>query len=74
MQAAGYDLYSAYDYVISAKGKQLCKTDIQVRSFSAVSPKWGTSYSDASFAKRLCTKIWCLKPQPIWTSDGSMDR
>ncbi|KAM4747189.1 deoxyuridine 5'-triphosphate nucleotidohydrolase, mitochondrial [Rhinophrynus dorsalis] len=29
-RAAGYDLYSAYDYVIPALGKALVKTDIQI--------------------------------------------
>ena len=29
-KAAGYDLYSAYDYVIPARGKCLAKTDVQV--------------------------------------------
>ena len=28
--AAGYDLYSAYDYTIPPRGKVLAKTDIQV--------------------------------------------
>ncbi|XP_060075207.1 deoxyuridine 5'-triphosphate nucleotidohydrolase, mitochondrial-like [Ylistrum balloti] len=28
--AAGYDLYSAYDYMIPARGKQVVKTDIQI--------------------------------------------
>jgi dUTP pyrophosphatase len=28
--AAGYDLYSAYDYTIPARGKVLAKTDLQV--------------------------------------------
>ena len=28
--AAGYDLYSAYDYVVPAGGKVMAKTDIQV--------------------------------------------
>nr|XP_022296208.1 deoxyuridine 5'-triphosphate nucleotidohydrolase, mitochondrial-like isoform X3 [Crassostrea virginica] len=29
-QAAGYDLYSAYDYKIPARGKIVAKTDIQI--------------------------------------------
>ncbi|XP_028647459.2 deoxyuridine 5'-triphosphate nucleotidohydrolase, mitochondrial [Erpetoichthys calabaricus] len=29
-KAAGYDLYSAYDYVIPAMGKTIVKTDIQI--------------------------------------------
>ncbi len=29
-----YDLYSAYDYVLPARGKVLAKTDIQVSIFS----------------------------------------
>lgn len=28
--AAGYDLYSAYDYIIPAEGKALVKTDIKI--------------------------------------------
>ena len=28
--AAGYDLHSAYDYIIPPYSKQLCKTDIQI--------------------------------------------
>ncbi|KAH0619968.1 hypothetical protein JD844_014449, partial [Phrynosoma platyrhinos] len=29
-RAAGYDLYSAYDYEIAASGKAVVKTDIQI--------------------------------------------
>ena len=34
--AAGYDLYSAYDYTIPASGKMLVKTDIQVSACYAI--------------------------------------
>ena len=43
--AAGYDLYSAYDYVIPARGKVIAKTDIQVRipegTYGRVAPRSG---------------------------------
>ncbi|XP_048740801.2 deoxyuridine 5'-triphosphate nucleotidohydrolase-like [Ostrea edulis] len=43
--AAGYDLYSAYDYVIPAKGKLIAKTDIQIAlpdgCYGRVAPRSG---------------------------------
>ena len=43
--AAGYDLYSAYDCVIPAKGKMLVKTDIQIAlppgCYGRVAPRSG---------------------------------
>ncbi len=43
--AAGYDLYSAYDYVIPAMGKVIAKTDIQIRvpdgTYGRVAPRSG---------------------------------
>merc|ERR1712116_29762 len=43
--AAGYDLYSAYDYTIPASGKMLVKTDIQVKvphgTYGRVAPRSG---------------------------------
>jgi dUTP pyrophosphatase len=41
--AAGYDLYSAYDYVVPAGGKIMAKTDIQVKvphgTYGRVAPR-----------------------------------
>lgn len=46
--AAGYDLYSAYDVVIPAKGKALVKTDIQISlpegCYGRVAPRSGLAY------------------------------
>ena len=43
--AAGYDLYSAYDYEIPAHGKLIAKTDIQVRvpdgTYGRIAPRSG---------------------------------
>ncbi|KAL5019961.1 hypothetical protein ScPMuIL_002853 [Solemya velum] len=43
--AAGYDLYSAYDYVVPARGKQIAKTDIQIAlpegCYGRVAPRSG---------------------------------
>ncbi|GFY57760.1 deoxyuridine 5'-triphosphate nucleotidohydrolase, partial [Trichonephila inaurata madagascariensis] len=43
--AAGYDLYSAYDYVVPAQGKVLAMTDIQVQvppgHYGRVAPRSG---------------------------------
>lgn len=43
--AAGHDLYSAYDYAIPPKGKQLCFTDIQIACpegcYGRVAPRSG---------------------------------
>ena len=43
--AAGYDMYSAYDCVIPAKGKMLVKTDIQIAlppgCYGRVAPRSG---------------------------------
>jgi len=45
IRAAGFDLYSAYDYVIPAKGKGMCATDIQVAipdgCYGRVAPRSG---------------------------------
>ncbi|XP_055938205.1 deoxyuridine 5'-triphosphate nucleotidohydrolase-like [Argiope bruennichi] len=43
--AAGYDLYSAYDYVVPPKGKVLAMTDIQIQvppgHYGRVAPRSG---------------------------------
>lgn len=42
--AAGYDLYSAYDYKIPANGKIIAKTDIAVKvphgTYGRVAPRY----------------------------------
>jgi len=44
-QAAGFDLRAAYDYVVTCKGKQLVKTDLQVEipegCYGRVAPRSG---------------------------------
>lgn len=44
-KAAGYDLHSAYPYVIPAKGKEIIKTDLQIKvpegSYGRVAPRSG---------------------------------
>ncbi|XP_076443380.1 deoxyuridine 5'-triphosphate nucleotidohydrolase-like [Babylonia areolata] len=44
-QAAGYDLYSAYDYTVPARGKVIAKTDIQIAlpegCYGRVAPRSG---------------------------------
>merc|ERR1712010_109063 len=46
--AAGYDLYSAYDYVVPAGGKIMAKTDIQVKvphgTYGRVAPRSGLAW------------------------------
>ncbi|KAI8776326.1 deoxyuridine 5-triphosphate nucleotidohydrolase [Biomphalaria glabrata] len=43
--AAGFDLYSAYDYIVPAKGKEIVKTDIQIAvpdgCYGRVAPRSG---------------------------------
>lgn len=43
--AAGYDLYSAYDYIIPSAGKVIAKTDISIRvpdgTYGRVAPRSG---------------------------------
>lgn len=43
--AVGYDLYSAYDYIIPSKGKCLCKTDIVLATpdgcYGRIAPRSG---------------------------------
>jgi len=45
LKAAGYDLYSAYDYVVPARGKELVLTDIQIAvpsgCYGRVAPRSG---------------------------------
>ena len=47
-KAAGYDLYSAEDQVIRARGKGLVKTDIQIRvphgTYGRVAPRSGLAW------------------------------
>jgi len=46
--AAGYDLYSAYEYTVPAKGKVLAKTDIQIATppgcYGRVAPRSGLAH------------------------------
>nr|ALS05253.1 deoxyuridine 5 -triphosphate mitochondrial isoform X2 [Tortanus forcipatus] len=50
VRAAGYDLYSAYDYTIPAGGKVLAKTDIQVKvphgTYGRVAPRSGLAWKN----------------------------
>eukprot|EP00088_Acartia_fossae_P070812 TRINITY_DN9573_c0_g1_i2.p1 TRINITY_DN9573_c0_g1~~TRINITY_DN9573_c0_g1_i2.p1 ORF type:complete len:175 (+),score=55.45 TRINITY_DN9573_c0_g1_i2:2-526(+) len=47
-KAAGYDLYSAYDYQIPPRGKILAKTDIQIKvphgTYGRVAPRSGLAW------------------------------
>lgn len=49
--AAGYDLYSAYDYVIQAKGKEMVKTDLQIAlpdgCYGRVAPRSGLAWKNS---------------------------
>lgn len=46
--AAGYDLHSAYDYVIKARGKEMVKTDLQIAlppgCYGRVAPRSGLAW------------------------------
>ncbi|CAK9820167.1 Deoxyuridine 5'-triphosphate nucleotidohydrolase [Anthophora quadrimaculata] len=46
--AAGYDLRSAYEYVIPARGKELVKTDLQIEvpegTYGRVAPRSGLAW------------------------------
>lgn len=48
--SAGYDLYSAYDYVIKAKGKEMIKTDLQMAlpagCYGRVAPRSGLAWKN----------------------------
>jgi len=48
--AAGFDLYSAYDYEIPAKGKQLVLTDIQIavphETYGRIAPRSGLAHKN----------------------------
>lgn len=49
--AAGYDLYSAYDYVIKARGKEMVKTDLQLAipegCYGRVAPRSGLAWKNS---------------------------
>lgn len=49
--AAGYDLYSAYDYVVQAKGKEMVKTDLQIAlpdgCYGRVAPRSGLAWKNS---------------------------
>jgi dUTP pyrophosphatase len=48
--AAGFDLYSAYDYVIAPQGKVLALTDIQIalpeNCYGRVAPRSGLAHKN----------------------------
>lgn len=48
--AAGFDLRSAYDYVVPARGKALVKTDLQIKvptgSYGRVAPRSGLAWKN----------------------------
>lgn len=48
--SAGYDLYSAYDYVIKAKGKEMVHTDLQIAlpsgCYGRVAPRSGLAWKN----------------------------
>ncbi|XP_066594981.1 uncharacterized protein dUTPase [Prorops nasuta] len=48
--AAGYDLRSAYDYVVPAHGKELAKTDLQIEvphgTYGRVAPRSGLAWKN----------------------------
>lgn len=49
--AAGYDLRSAYEYVVPARGKELVKTDLQVEvpdgSYGRIAPRSGLAWKNS---------------------------
>ncbi|CAH0383974.1 unnamed protein product [Bemisia tabaci] len=49
-KAAGYDLKSAYDYVIPAHGKELVKTDLQIElpseCYGRIAPRSGLAWKN----------------------------
>ena len=48
IRSAGHDLYSAYDYLVTAKGKALVKTDIQIQlpqgCYGRIAPRSGLAH------------------------------
>ena len=50
IHAAGYDLHSAYNYVIPAKGKQCCSTDLKIAvpegCYGRISPRSGLTHNN----------------------------
>ena len=48
--AAGYDLYSAHDYELDARGKVLVKTDIQIEvptgTYGRIAPRSGLAWNN----------------------------
>ncbi|XP_011310660.1 deoxyuridine 5'-triphosphate nucleotidohydrolase isoform X1 [Fopius arisanus] len=50
VQAAGYDLKSAYEYVIPGRGKELVKTDLQIQvpdgTYGRVAPRSGLAWKN----------------------------
>ncbi|XP_063978426.1 deoxyuridine 5'-triphosphate nucleotidohydrolase, mitochondrial [Diachasmimorpha longicaudata] len=49
-QSAGYDLRSAYEYVVPARGKELVKTDLQIEvpegTYGRVAPRSGLAWKN----------------------------
>ncbi|RWS01421.1 deoxyuridine 5' [Dinothrombium tinctorium] len=70
--AAGFDLHSAYDYVIKAKGKEMVKTDLQVMipegCYGRVAPRSGLAWKsfidvgagviDSDYRGNLCVILF----------------
>jgi dUTP pyrophosphatase len=48
LRAAGYDLFSAYNYVLEPRGKELIKTDLQIQipegCYGRVAPRSGLAW------------------------------
>ena len=82
--AAGYDLYSAYDSVVPARGKQMVKTDIRVAvptgCYGRIAPRSGLAWKhsidvgagvvDSDYRGNVCVILFNFSDEDFKVSKG----
>lgn len=82
--AAGYDLYSAYDYIVPKNGKQMIKTDICLAipdgSYGRIAPRSGLAWKhfidvgagvvDADYIGNICVILFNFSNDDFMISKG----
>ena len=85
-EAAGYDLYSAYDYYIPPKGKKLVVTDIRIKvpkgSYGRIAPKSGLAIKhfidvgggviDRDYTGNITIIVFNFDIYPFYVKKGNM--
>lgn len=83
-KAAGFDLYSAYKYVVPGRGKCLIKTDIQIRcpngTYGRIAPRSGMAWNkhtdigagviDSDYRGNICVILFNHSNKPFIINSG----